>query len=103
MTLAFALIGLTSGLTLIVSILFLGITAAMIPPIVSALPAQVLGPSLANVGFGITGACLNIGAALAQPFIGFVRDATQSYASCLLAMAVLSAMGAIVAYTLKTT
>jgi MFS family permease len=102
MTLAFALIGFTSGVTLVVSILLLGITAAMIPAVVSALPAQVLGPTLASLGFGITATCLNIGAAVAQPFIGFVRDTTQSYTPCLLGMAVLAAIGAIVAYTLKT-
>lgn len=102
MTLSFGSIGLSSGLTLVASIVFLGISAAMIPPIVSALPAQVLTPSLASVGFGISVTCLNIGAAVGNPLIGFVRDTTQSYAFCLLAMAILSAVGTIASYALKT-
>lgn len=102
MTLAFVALAFTSNLALVASILILGVTAAMIPPILSVLPAELLGPNLASVGFGITGICLNIGAALAQPLVGFLLDATKSYTFCLLGMASLSALGAIVAYTLKT-
>jgi MFS family permease len=102
MTLAFVSFAFTSSLTLVASILTLGITAAMIPPIVSALPAEILGPSLASIGFGITAIGLNIGATLAQPLIGFLIDSTGSYAPAFYGMAVLSLIGAITAYTLKT-
>ena len=102
MMLAFVALAYTSDLALVASILALGVTAAMVPPIASALPAEILGPSLASVGFGITGICLNLGAASAQPLVGFLLDVTNSYVFCLLGMAVLSAVGAIVAYTLKT-
>ena len=102
MTLAFVASAYTSNLALVASILALGVTAAMVPPIASALPAEILGPSLASVGFGITGICLNLGAASAQPLVGFLLDVTESYTLCLLGMAALSAVGAIVAYTLKT-
>lgn len=102
MTLAFVALAYTSDLGLVASIVALGVTAAMVPPIASALPAEILGPSLASVGFGITGICLNLGAASAQPLVGFLLDVTKSYSFCLLGMAVLSAFGAIVAYTLKT-
>jgi len=102
MTLAFVALAYTSNMNLVASILVLGITAATVPPIASALPAEILGPSLASVGFGITGICLNLGAALAQPLVGFLLDVTESYTLCLLGMAALSAIGAIVAYTLKT-
>jgi len=102
MTLAFVALAYTSNLALVASIVALGVAAAMVPPIASALPAEILGPSLASVGFGITGICLNLGAASAQPLVGFLLDVTKSYAFCLLGMAVLSAVGAIVAYTLKT-
>jgi len=102
MTLAFVALAFTSNLALVASILALGVTAAMVPPVVSALPVEILGSNLASVGFGITGICLNIGAALAQPLAGFLLDATNSYTFCLLGMAALSAIGAIVAYTLKT-
>jgi MFS family permease len=101
MTMAFVLVGFTSDMALVASILFAGVAAAMIPAVQSALTAEVMRPSLLTIGFGITGTCLNIGAALAQPVIGFVRDATQSYTPCLLAIAALSAVGAMVAMTLK--
>ncbi|MDH5689502.1 MAG: MFS transporter [Candidatus Bathyarchaeota archaeon] len=102
MTLAFTALAFTSNLALVASILALGITAAMIPPIASALPAEILGPDLASLGFGITGMCLSLGAALAQPLIGFLLDVTKSYTLCLLGMSTLSVIGAIVAYTLRS-
>ena len=102
MTLAFIALAFTSNLALIASILALGITAAMVPPIVSTLPVEILGPNLASVGFGITGTCSNIGIAFAQPLVGLLLDITNSYTLCLLGIAALSAVGAIVAYTSKT-
>jgi MFS family permease len=101
MTLAFMLIAFTHDVTLFASILLLGISAAMIPPIVSAFPVQILGPKLAGVGFGITGTCLNIGAALSNPAVGLVRDLTQSYTYSMLAMALFSTVGVVMAYALK--
>jgi len=102
MTLAFIALAYTSNLALAVPILALGVMAAMVPPTASALPAEILGPTLSSVGFGITGICGNLGAASAQPLVGFLLDATESYTFCLLGMAILSAFGALVAYTLKT-
>jgi len=102
MTLAFVALAYTSEMALFASILALGVTAAMVPPIASALPAEILGPTLASVGFGITGICMNLGAASAQPLVGFLLDVTESYTFCLLGMAALSAIGALVAYTLRT-
>jgi len=102
MMMSFIAVAYTSNLALTVFIMALGVTAAMVPPIVSVLPAEILGPSLASVGFGITGICLNLGVALTQPLIGFILDITESYTFSLLTMAALSAFGALVAYTLKT-
>jgi len=102
MTLVFVALAYTSNMALVISILALGVTAAMVPPITSALPAEILGPTLASIGFGITGICSNLGVASAQPLVGFLLDATESYTFCLLGMAALSAIGALVAYTLKT-
>jgi MFS family permease len=102
MALAFVAIAFTSDIGLIASILALGIAAAIVPPTASVLPVEILGPALASIGFGITGICLNIGAATAQPLIGFILDSTQAYVPPLIAMAVLSTIGAIIAYTLKT-
>jgi MFS family permease len=102
MALTFVALAFTSDVTLVASVLALGIAAAMVPPVSSALPAEILGPALASVGFGITGICLNIGAAFGQPLVGFVLDMTNSYAICMVTIAVLSALGAIAAYTLNT-
>jgi MFS family permease len=102
MTVAFVALSFSSGLALIASIMFLGVAAGMTPPIASALPAEILGPDLASMGFGITGTCLNIGASLAQPFIGALLDVTGSYTVCILGIASLSALGVLVSVTLKT-
>jgi MFS family permease len=102
MVLAFVSLAYSPDLALFASIVALGVAAAMVPPIASALPAEVLGPSLASVGFGITGICLNLGAATAQPLVGLILDLTNSYVLCLLGLAALSAFGAIAAYSLKT-
>lgn len=102
MALAFLAAAFTSGVALVASILALGIAAATVPPIASALPVEILGPALAGAGFGISGICLNLGAAMAQPLIGFVLDSSQAYAPPLIAMALLSLIGAFVAFSLKT-
>jgi MFS family permease len=102
MALVFAALGYASNVTLIVLIFILGFAAAMVPPIASALPAEILGPTLASLGFGVTAMCMNLGAASAQPLVGFLLDATQSYTLSLLGTAGLSAVGMLVAYTLKT-
>jgi MFS family permease len=98
----FLAIAFASGVALITSILVLGIVAATVPPVAFALPAEILGPVLASAGFGITGICLNAGAAVAQPIVGFVLDSTQAYVPPLIAMALLSTIGAIIAYSLRT-
>ena len=98
---ALILTGLSSGLILVASVLLLGISAAMVPAIMSTLPPQILGPTLASIGFGITNTCMNIGATIVQPSIGLVKDLTQSYAPCFLAMAVFAAAGIAMAYTLR--
>ena len=100
MTLSFIALAYTSSLMLIVCVIMLGLTSASMYPVMSALPAEILGPSLASIGFGITGLCNNIGVAFSQPLIGFVLDITGSYDFSLLAMATLSAIGTFFAYTL---
>jgi len=99
---AFVAIAYTSDMALIASIIILGVTVALVPPMVMALPPEILGPALAGTGFGIVAICLNTGIALAQPFIGFVIDTTSSATLSFVGMALFSAIGAMVAYTLKT-
>lgn len=102
MMLAFIAIAFSGNISLIVSIIALGIAAAMVPPIASTLPAEISGPSLASVGFGITGVCMNIGVALTQPFLGFIIDITESYTYGILVMATFSGIGTLISYSLKT-
>lgn len=102
MTIAFVALAFSFGLVLISLVIALGVVAAMIPPIASSLPPEIVGQGYASVGFGITAMCSNIGAALSQPWIGSILDSTQSYAPCLFGMAGVALTGALVAYTMKT-
>jgi MFS family permease len=102
MAVALVAAAFSSDLALVASIVVLGIAAGMVPPIASVLPPEILGPVLAGVGFGITGICLNVGAAVGQPLIGYFLDVTGSYAASLLGIAVFSVLGAVVAFTLRT-
>jgi predicted MFS family arabinose efflux permease len=99
--LSFIAIAYASNLMLIVGIILLGITSAIVYPILSALPLEILGPDQVSIGFGITGALQNIGVALSQPFVGLILDLTGSYQFSLIGLAVLSAIGTIVAFSLK--
>lgn len=102
MMLSFIAIAFSENLALSISIIVLGIAAAMIPPIASTLPAEILGPNLASVGFGITGICMNIGVVVTQPLIGFILDISESYSHILFVMAAFSALGTLMSYYLKT-
>lgn len=95
-------IAYASGTPVIVSIAALGVAAALVPPMVMASPPEILGPNLSGTGYGIVAICLNIGIALAPPFIGLLMDATYSQILAFSGMALFSAIGALVAYALKT-
>jgi MFS family permease len=102
MTLAYVALAFTSSSMLVTFIVGLGVAAAMVPPMVSSLPPEILGQYLASVGFGMTTMCANVGATLAQPLVGLLLDFAQAYSPCLLGMASVSAVGAITAFALKT-
>lgn len=102
MTGTFLLLTHASGNALVASIIILGIAASMTPPVVMALPPEILGPSLAAVGFGVVSICLNIGIAIGPPFVGLLLDMTGSTSLSFMAMGFLTAIGAIVAYSLRT-
>jgi len=87
---------------LIGSVAFLGFAAAMVPPIVSALPAEILEPEVVGIGFGVMAVCLNIGVALAAPLFGYFFDVTKSPQLSFVGVAAFSIVGAIVGATLKT-
>jgi len=99
---AFVLTAHSSGMVLIASIILLGIAASSTPPVVMALPAEILGPDSVAIGFGVVAICMNAGIALGPPFVGFLLDAIGSPVPSFLAMGLFSAIGATVASVLKT-
>ena len=102
MVIVYLAIAFSSGNSLILLILLLGAFAAMVPGVILALPPQVLGPAFAAIGFGVEGTLMSIGAALAQPAVGFVIDFTNSYTFSFIAIAGFVATGAILSFTLKS-
>ena len=101
MALAFITVAYTPNFALAASIIALGATAAMVPPTASALLPEILGPSSAGASFGVMALCLNIGAALGPLLIGYLIDITKSLTSSFIGMALLSAVAAVVAFSLK--
>jgi predicted MFS family arabinose efflux permease len=102
MSLIFALISLDSSFGLLFSFVALGASSAMVPSIVQTLPAEVLGPGMASVGFGIMTILGNVGPILAPPLIGYALDSTGSFFICVTILALISAVGTLLAFSLKT-
>lgn len=102
MALALVSSAYAGGLGLVASVAVLGVAAAMVPPVVSALPAEVLEPEVVGLGFGVMAVCLSIGVSLAAPLFGYFFDITGSPEVSFVAIAVFSVVGGLVAFTLKT-
>jgi predicted MFS family arabinose efflux permease len=102
MSLMFALISLDSSFGLLFSFVALGASSAMVPSIVQTLPAEVLGPGMASVGFGVMTILGNVGPILAPPLIGYALDSTGSFFICVAILALISAVGNLLAFSLKT-
>jgi MFS family permease len=102
MAVALVASGYALGSTLIISVMILGVAAAMVPPVVSTLPAEILESDAVGIGFGVLALCMNIGVALAAPLLGYFVDVTGSLVMSFAGIAAFSVAGAIVAYTLKT-
>lgn len=102
MAVALVASGFALGSTMIISVMILGMAAAMVPPVVSTLPAEVLESDAVGIGFGVLALCMNIGVALAAPLLGYFVDVTDSLVLSFVGIAAFSVAGAIVAYTLKT-
>lgn len=100
-----ALVGVaySSSVYVIIAVTVLGIAAALVPPMIMALPPEILGPEMSGTGFGVIAVCLNIGIAVAPPFTGLIIDITLSPTLTYLTMALFSILGATVAGTLKAT
>lgn len=102
MVLALIVVVYTSDSALTASIVVLGIATSMVPPVASALLAEILDPRLAGVSFGVMVICSNTGATLGPLLVGYLIDVTQSLPLSFLGMVIFSAAGAVVAYALKT-
>ena len=60
-------------------VIILGIAAALGPPAVFALPADLVGPKSQGVAFGIMSTSLNIGILIGPTLVGVAFDQTGSY------------------------
>jgi len=88
--------------TLPLSVLVLGMAAAMVPPIVMTIPAENLPPNLAGTAFSIVTLCQNIGITLSAPMAGYLIQTTQSLQLTFLGISLFSFAAAMTALTLKT-
>jgi MFS family permease len=102
MALAMIATAYTNGLFLVASVVLLGVGAATVPAVVSALPPEILKPDEVGVGFGVMAVCLNLGAAVAAPLLGYFYDVTGSLTLSFAVIAVFSLLGTAAAYTLKS-
>lgn len=104
MTVAFVTLALGSDLimAMVGSVLFIGVTTAIIAPAANAMPPEILGHGKAGIGFGVINVCGSLGAVLSVPLIGYLIGATGSFEVSLFGMAAFSVMAVLVAFTLKT-
>jgi len=92
----------TLGLTLLLSVIILGIAAAMVPPIVMTVTAENLPSTLAGTGFSIVTLCQNVGITLSAPVAGYIIQTTGRLDLTLFGISLFAFAGAITALTLKT-
>lgn len=90
------------GLPLLFSVLGLGVSAAMVPPLVMTVVAQNLPPKMSGIGFSIATLCQNAGIALSAPLGGFLFQTTQSISLTFEGIALFAFASAAVGLTLKT-
>jgi len=102
MALALNAIAYAFDLTLLLSVIFLGIGAAMVPPMVMAVTADSLPPNLAGTGFSIVTLCQNIGITVSAPLAGYLIQTTQSLSLTFFGISLFTLAGAVIALTLKT-
>ena len=89
-------------LSLVFSVIVLGVAAAMIPPAVMTIPPQNLPSNLVGTGFSIVALCQNIGVALSAPLAGYLIQTTHSLSLTFIGVSMFAFASAITALTLKT-
>jgi NNP family nitrate/nitrite transporter-like MFS transporter len=102
MALSLFVIGYAYDLSLIVSIIMLGVSASAVPPFIMVIIAQSLSPKLAGTGFGIATLWQYIGTTVAAPLIGYFFQTTQSLPLTFLSMSAFAFASAVTAITLRT-
>lgn len=102
MAIALVVTSYASGVTLLASVIMLGITAATVPPVVMTIPPQNLPPNLSGTGFSIVTLCQNIGIAFAAPYAGYLIQATRNITATFFGISLLSLAATAVALTVKT-
>jgi len=90
-----------SGVTLLASAIMLGITAAIVPPVVMTIPSQNLPPNLSGTAFSIVTLCQNVGIAFAAPYAGYLIQVTGDITATFFGISLLSLAAAVVALTMK--
>jgi predicted MFS family arabinose efflux permease len=92
----------TFDLTLLLSVIVLGVAAAMIPPAVMTIPPQTLPPNLVGTGFSIVTLCQNVGVTLSAPLAGYLIQTTHSLSLTFIGVSLFAFASALTALTLKT-
>jgi putative MFS transporter len=91
-----------SGVTLLACVIMLGITAAIVPPVVMTIPSQNLPPNLSGTAFSMVTLCQNVGIAFAAPYSGYLIQTTGEIVATFFGISLLSLAAAAVALTMKT-
>jgi predicted MFS family arabinose efflux permease len=91
-----------SGVTLLACVIMLGITAAIVPPVVMTIPSQNLPPNLSGTAFSMVTLCQNVGIAFAAPYAGYLIQTTGEIVATFFGISLLSLAAAAVALTMKT-
>jgi len=78
----------------------LGLGLCCLPTPLLSLPGDILSPSHHGRAFGILSACANAGIFLVPPIAGTLRDATGAYRWPFLLMAIVAAVGMVIAFRL---
>lgn len=102
MALSLIWIAYSSGSALLLSVVALGISVSMTPPLAMAIVAQGLPPRLSGTGFSIVTLCQNIGIALSAPLGGYLFQTTQSLVLTFLGISVFAFASAATALTIKS-
>jgi len=101
-TLTLFLIAFSSGISLTASVVGLGVSTAMVPPLIMVIVAQNLSPRLSGTGFSIITLCQNIGITVSAPLGGFLLQSTHSIMYTLGGISLFAVASMATALTIKT-